>query len=118
MGKNALPRHYKPMLATTGKGPFNNAEWQWEVKWDGYRMLAYTENGKVELRSRNDKDYTQRFRILANELSRWKDSAIVDGEVVVLNGAGVSHFNSLENWYSPEKWGSTILCIRYALAKR
>jgi bifunctional non-homologous end joining protein LigD len=77
-------------------------EWQWEVKWDGYRMLAYVENGKVELRSRNDKNYTQRFKIVADDLARWKDSAVIDGEMVVVKENGVSHFNSLENWFSPQ----------------
>lgn len=37
----AMPRHYTPMLATTRQHPFNNADWQWEVKWEGYRMMAY-----------------------------------------------------------------------------
>jgi bifunctional non-homologous end joining protein LigD len=98
----AMPRHYAPMLATTGKRPFNNPDWQWEVKWDGYRMLAYVEKGKAELRSRNNNNYTQRFRIVADDLEKWKDSAILDGEMVVISESGVSHFNSLENWYSPE----------------
>jgi bifunctional non-homologous end joining protein LigD len=38
-----MPRHYTPMLATTVKRPFNNPDWQGEVKWDGYRMLAYVD---------------------------------------------------------------------------
>jgi bifunctional non-homologous end joining protein LigD len=70
MGKNDFPRHYLPMVASTAKHPFNDPEWQYEVKWDGYRMLAYVEKGKVELRSRNDKDYTKRFHIIADELTR------------------------------------------------
>lgn len=65
-------------------------------------MLAYVEKGKVELRSRNDKDYTKRFSIIASDLANWKDDAIIDGEMVVVNESGVSHFNSLENWYSPQ----------------
>jgi bifunctional non-homologous end joining protein LigD len=101
MGKNDFPRHYLPMLASTAKHPFNDPEWQYEVKWDGYRMLAYVEKGKVELTSRNDNDYTKRFQIIADELARWKHDAILDGEMVVLREDGTSHFNSLENWYSP-----------------
>jgi len=65
-------------------------------------MLAYIEKGNVELRSRNDKDYTKRFKIVADDLAKWKDSGILDGEMVVINENGISHFNSLENWYGPE----------------
>jgi bifunctional non-homologous end joining protein LigD len=92
MGKNDFPRHYLPMLASTAKHPFNDPEWQYEVKWDGYRMLAYVQKGKVELRSRNDKDYTKRFHIIADELTRWKHDAVLDGEMVVLRENGTSHF--------------------------
>jgi len=97
-----LPRHFLPMLASTAQRPFNDPDWQYEVKWDGYRMLAYVEKGKVELRSRNDKDYTKRFAIIAQDLAKWNDDAVIDGEMVVISENGISHFNSLENWYSPE----------------
>jgi bifunctional non-homologous end joining protein LigD len=88
------------MLATPAKHPFNDEEWQWEVKWDGYRMMCFKNKDKISLRSRNNNDYTQRFRIIAEELARWRHDAVLDGEMVVINEDGVSHFNSLENWYS------------------
>lgn len=89
------------MLASTGKEPFNHPDWIWEVKWDGYRMMAYVQKNKVELRSRNNKNYTERFKIIAEDLREWKHEAVLDGEMVVVNESGISHFNSLENWYGP-----------------
>jgi bifunctional non-homologous end joining protein LigD len=97
-----FPDYYLPMLASTTKHPFNDVDWQWEVKWDGYRMMCYKNENKINLRSRNNNEYTQRFRIIADELLRWKHDAILDGEMVVINEHGISHFNSLENWYSME----------------
>jgi bifunctional non-homologous end joining protein LigD len=99
--KSKIPGHYLPMLAITAARPFNDPEWQWEVKWDGYRMMAYVQKNQVVLRSRNNKDYTKRFHIIADELSKWKHTAVLDGETVVLRENGISHFNSLENWRSP-----------------
>lgn len=78
MGKNDFPNHFMPMLASTGKRPFNDPEWQYEVKWDGYRMLAYVQKGKVELRSRNNNDYTKPFRIIADEMGKWKLTRIIN----------------------------------------
>ena len=101
MPKDTFPDHYRPMLASIGKQPFNNKDWLHEVKWDGYRLMAYVENNKIQLRTRNNNDYTKRFQLLADELKKWKHTAVLDGEVVVINEHGISHFNSLENWYSP-----------------
>jgi bifunctional non-homologous end joining protein LigD len=88
------------MLASTGKRPFNDPKWQYEVKWDGYRMLAYKNGTQINLRSRNNKDYSKRFQIIVDELAKWKHDAVLDGEMVVVAEDGRSHFNSLENWYS------------------
>jgi len=88
------------MLASRKDRPFNDPDWIFEVKWDGYRMMAQVEKGKVSLRSRNDKDYTKRFELICKDLTKWKHDAILDGEMVVVREDGVSHFNSLENWYS------------------
>lgn len=63
--------------------------------------MAYVRKGKVDLKSRNNTSYTERFKIIADELNRWKHEAVLDGEMVALNEEGISHFNSLENWYSP-----------------
>jgi len=101
MPKDTFPEHYRPMLATIGKQPFNNKDWLHEVKWDGYRLMAYVEKNNIQLRTRKNNVYTNRFQVLAHELKKWKHTAVLDGEVVVIDEHGISHFNSLENWYSP-----------------
>ena len=49
------------MLATLVDKPFDEEGWLYEVKWDGYRAVAFMKNGKVELKSRNDKSFNEKF---------------------------------------------------------
>lgn len=95
-----FPKRVKPMLATLAGEPFDDAAWSYEVKWDGYRALAFLNNGAVELRSRNDKSFNETFYALAAALRAWPVHAVIDGEIVVTNRAGVAHFGSLQNWRS------------------
>lgn len=98
--KMKFPSPQKPMLATLVDGPFDDPDWQYEVKWDGYRALAYLNNGKVELLSRNKKSFNDKFYPIHELLGRWKSNAVLDGEVLVLNDKGVSNFGDLQNWRS------------------
>lgn len=93
-------RKFKPMLATLIDAPFDNPDWQYEVKWDGYRALAFVNNGKVELLSRNNKSFDEKFYPIHNVLSKWKLNAVFDGEILVLNNKGISNFGALQNWRS------------------
>ncbi|PTT03402.1 DNA ligase D [Pedobacter sp. HMWF019] len=98
--KMKFPTAQKPMLATLVDGPFDDPDWQYEVKWDGYRALAYLNNGKVELLSRNKKSFNDKFYPIRDLLEGWKMNAVLDGEVLVLNDKGVSNFGDLQNWRS------------------
>ncbi|WP_316844884.1 DNA ligase D [Pedobacter psychrodurus] len=98
--KTAIPKGIKPMLATLVDEPFDDPNWQYEVKWDGYRALAFINKGKVELFSRNNKSFNEKFYPIYDLLSEWKINAVLDGEVLVLNNKGVSNFGSLQNWRS------------------
>lgn len=98
--KTALPGDLKPMLATLISDPFDDPEWMYEVKWDGYRALAYLNKGKVELRSRNNNGFNEKFFPVYNALKSWPVKAVVDGEVVVINQKGHSRFNDIQNWRS------------------
>jgi bifunctional non-homologous end joining protein LigD len=98
--KQAMPEDLRPMLATLIDKPFDAEGWIYEVKWDGYRTLAYLNNGKVELRSRNNNSFTDKFYPVSDALKRWPINAIIDGEVVVVNDRGLSNFGSLQNWAS------------------
>jgi bifunctional non-homologous end joining protein LigD len=89
-----------PMLATLVDKPFDKKGWVYEVKWDGYRALAFMNNGKVELKSRNDKSFNEKFYPIYNSIKDWNINAIVDGEIVVISESGVSSFGNLQNWRS------------------
>ena len=88
----------KPMLATLTDKPFDNENWLFEIKYDGYRIIAYIDKGDVKLKTRKNVDYTSKFKDVTQALSKWKVEAIVDGEIVVLNDDGVSDFNALQNY--------------------
>lgn len=98
--KTAMPTGIKPMLATLVNEPFDDPDWQYEVKWDGYRAMAFLNKGKVDLLSRNNKSFNEKFYPIYDLLSDWKLNAVLDGEILVLNDKGISNFGSLQNWRS------------------
>ncbi len=88
------------MLATLVTKPFDTPGWLYEVKWDGYRATAYCNKGKVDILSRNNKSFNEKFYPVYNAVKAWGIHAVVDGEICVLNKQGISHFGSLQNWRS------------------
>lgn len=90
----------KPMLATLVDAPFDDAGWQYEVKWDGYRAVAFMSEDAIELKSRNNKSFNEKFYPVYAAIQQWKINAIVDGEIVVVGENGVSNFSALQNWRS------------------
>lgn len=95
-----IPTGIKPMLATLVDEPFDDPDWQYEVKWDGYRALAFVNEGEVELLSRNNKSFNEKFYPIHQILKGWKNNAVIDGEILVLNEKGISNFGDLQNWRS------------------
>ena len=93
-----MPADLKPMLATLVDEPFTDSNWQFELKLDGYRALAYIQNGKADLRSRNNNSFNKKFFPVISALTDWKINAVVDGELVVLNEDGVPDFNGIQQW--------------------
>jgi bifunctional non-homologous end joining protein LigD len=98
MGRTStLPKGLQPMLATLTDGPFDDADWVFEDKYDGFRMVAETAGGKVALFSRNGKIISHSYAEVARALEAVKGDAVIDGELVALDNAGVSHFQLLQN---------------------
>ncbi len=98
--KENFPDEIKPMLATLVGEPFDDPDWSFEVKWDGYRAIAYINNGKVRLSSRNQKPFTEKYYPLAEAFSKWQAGAVLDGEILVLGPGGKADFGALQNWRS------------------
>lgn len=88
----------RPMLATATKKIFNDPDWIYELKWDGYRVLAHIKDGKVNLHSRNGINYTEKFARLTKDLEGMEHDAILDGEVVVVDKHGLPQFQALQNY--------------------
>jgi bifunctional non-homologous end joining protein LigD len=94
-----FPINIKPMLATLVDKPFNNKDWVFEVKWDGIRSIFYVHKTKdiLKLQSRNGIDITHRYPEIIESLKqviKYNESAIFDGEIVVLNKEGYPEFGS------------------------
>ncbi|MGZ8537196.1 MAG: ATP-dependent DNA ligase, partial [Flavisolibacter sp.] len=79
--ESKMPVDIKPMLTTLVDEPFSDEGWQFELKLDGYRTLAYLNSGKVELRSRNNNSFNKKFQAVYDALIEWNINAVVDGEV-------------------------------------
>lgn len=95
-----FPTNIKPMLATLTDEPFDDPEWTYEVKWDGYRALAFINGKEVALQSRNSKSFNEKFYPIRDTLANWNTQMILDGEIVVLNDKGFSDFGKLQTWRS------------------
>src|SRR6195952_1843271 len=94
---STLPKRLQPMLATLTDAPFDDPEWIFEDKYDGFRMVSEIRGGKVALYSRNGKIISHSYVEVARALEGVKDDAVIDGELVAIGKDGVSHFQLLQN---------------------
>ena len=93
-----MPREFSPQLATLSAEAPRGERWLHELKFDGYRLLAFLRDGKARLVTRRGNDWTHRFRSIADALESLPvERAILDGEVVSLNERGISDFQQLQN---------------------
>jgi bifunctional non-homologous end joining protein LigD len=98
MGRaSTLPKRLQPMLATLTDSPFDDPGWVFEDKYDGFRMVAKIESGKVTLYSRNGQVISRNYSEIARSLEGVNSDAVIDGELVALDENGVSHFQLLQN---------------------
>ncbi|WP_395321729.1 DNA ligase D [Variovorax sp. UC74_104] len=96
--KTALPAEIKPQLATLAAGVPPGGEWLFEIKFDGYRLMARFDRRKVALITRGGHDWSTRMPTLVQELAGLGlHASFLDGEIVVLGDNGAPDFNALQN---------------------
>jgi bifunctional non-homologous end joining protein LigD len=86
------------MLAKETDEPFDDKNWIYEIKWDGYRAIAEVGNGDVRLYSRNGNTFENSYPVVVNELKKIRADAVIDGEIVVLNDEGHPEFQLLQHY--------------------
>ena len=96
--KTPMPTYFEPQLATLVKNAPRGNEWLHEIKYDGYRILAFIDNDSVKLYSRNGKEWTHKFPSISKSLLSFPaQNAIIDGEIVALRQDGSMDFQALQN---------------------
>jgi bifunctional non-homologous end joining protein LigD len=87
----------RPMLATLTDQPFDDKDWVFETKWDGFRAVAMAEPGRAKLYSRRGHDISAKYPSICAALAAIKHEAVLDGELVALDAQGRSRFQLLQN---------------------
>jgi DNA ligase D-like protein (predicted ligase) len=85
------------LLLRTERLPDEPARWAYQLKFDGYRAIAFKREGKVSLRSRNNNDFTNRYRSVPPGLANLPNETVIDGELVALDDDGRPSFGALQN---------------------
>jgi DNA ligase D-like protein (predicted ligase) len=88
------------LLLRTDRLPDDLARWSYQLKFDGYRAVAFKVDGKVHLRSRNDKNFNARYPAVVRGLAKLPSDTVVDGELIALGDDGRPSFNALQNYGS------------------
>jgi bifunctional non-homologous end joining protein LigD len=96
--KTVKAEFIKPMLANTTEKPFDDEEWIFENKYDGYRTIAVVNSDKTALFSRNKISFDINFKPIADELKKIDHTVVLDGEIVVENESGRADFQLLQNY--------------------
>jgi len=97
--KASFPAKITPMLASLAPSPFSDEQWIFEPKLDGFRTLAFLNNGELWLQSRGELDVTAHYKILAENLNKQPASQLVlDGEIIALDAKGKLCFQCLQEY--------------------
>ena len=97
----SAPAVLAPQLATLAEEIPAGEGWLYEIKLDGYRLMAHLKRGEVRLLTRRGHDWTRKFPALAATLKQLPVEAILDGELVALDERGLSSFQALQNALDP-----------------
>lgn len=95
--KTPMPHDIKPMMTTLIDKPFDNKDWLFEIKWDGYRAITEVESGKPKIYSRNGKSFDEKFPDIFSSFVGYPKNAVFDGEIVAIDGKGRSSFQLLQD---------------------
>ena len=110
--KSALPQFITPQLATLVTEPPKQGDWLYEVKHDGYRMLARLGARDARLFTRSGKDWTEKLPHLASQLRKLKlEGTWLDGEIVVLREDGRASFQALQNAFESGRDGRIVYYV-------
>jgi bifunctional non-homologous end joining protein LigD len=103
--KSALPGHTRkvadyvpPMLAKETVAPFDDKDWIYEIKWDGYRAIAELKGQEVKLYSRNGNSFNNSYPEIVDALANMNLDAVLDGEIVALDEEGLPSFQYLQHY--------------------
>ncbi len=100
--------HYiKPMLAKLHDAPFDDPNWIYEIKWDGYRAVAEISKKEARLYSRNGLSFKADYPAVYEELSKIKKDVVLDGEIVALDSEGKPSFQLIQQY---EQGGEVPIC--------
>jgi len=105
-----MPHGIRPMLATLAREPFDDPDWLFEVKWDGYRAVAEIRKGGVSLYSRNLLSLDKKYPPIVDALRKLGFEAVLDGEIVVADDAGRPDFQRLQH-YRDSRGGHLLYCV-------
>ncbi len=111
--KAALPARLAPQLATLAEAPPTDAaQWQWELKFDGYRLLARVAGADVRLLTRRGNDWTARMPDLAQAIRQLPlRSGWLDGEVLLMDAEGRPDFQALQNAFDTSATQSLVYYV-------
>ncbi|MES2762630.1 MAG: DNA ligase D [Bacteroidota bacterium] len=88
------------MLAKESESVFDDKEWIYEIKWDGYRAISEIDGSDVLMYSRNGNTFNDSYPIVVDALKKMNINAVLDGEIVVLNDNGDPSFQLLQHYDS------------------
>jgi DNA ligase D-like protein (predicted ligase) len=98
MAARVKGRFIEPMLLLRTDGLPDGDAWLHELKVDGYRAIAFKTGGTVQLRSRNNNDFSRRYPDVVKGLAKLPDDTVIDGEVVAFDEEGRPSFSALQNY--------------------